>query len=265
MAYTKYIVHNGNLVLYGTRSVIYRTEYDTVDIAALLRNKIKFHIRDISYTDNEIDEVVLQVITDIANDTRIFKKIYGFTVYEGMKIYNFHALTKLNNRLEASSITIGGVTQESILDFLAGGENLPSPEIITSVFDATDHIPLEILDIYDSDGYSITNYFHYEGTTERVCYDEAWLKEHNEETMAFTASVVPDIQELREEELAIVTTAIIEGCKYYFSNTFESTNDGQITNLYYQRYWTKIQALINQFPSRIFAHKQSKKSRRRWK
>jgi len=236
------------------------------DILKLLREKIKFHIRDTASDDDEINQVITQVIEDIANEVKIFKKIYGFTIDEEMKIYDFNALAMLSSKLELEleAVSIGDIPQELVTAYLAVGGEIPSPDVHKVLYPGTYNIPLELLDIYDEDGYSIVNKFHYAGTSERICYDENWLKDNNGKYKAFTMSVIPNVQELRSEELAVITGCIIEGCKYYFSNTYESTTDGQLTNLYYQRYWQKKQALINQFPTKIFAHIKDKKGQTKW-
>ena len=236
----------------------------STDIAAILRGKVKFHVRDISNSDIEIDQIVLQVIEDIANETKIFRKIYGFTVDKSINVYDFNALSFLNNRLEVQSITIGSVTSDSVLSYMQTYDTFPSPTVSTTTFANTKNVPLELMDVYDENGYSIINKFHYSGTSERICNDAKWLEDNHAIDKAFVMSVVPDIQELRSEELSVITACIIEGCKYYFSNTYESTPDGQITNLYYQRYWQKKQLLINQFPTKIFAHIRNKEGARKW-
>lgn len=238
-----------------------------------IRDKVRFHIKDVFVQDDELDQVILQVIEDIANQTRIFKKIYGFTIHEDIQVYDFRNLARMNEQVERelSGVTIGSFNQDDIIDWmnLNTDTEWPSPEIMKTEFDENDCrdsgeepgpntlvLPTEcntlfigLLDIYDAYGVSIMDMFREHGNSQYFVYDEQWLAQEDGVMKSFTASVVPDIDELLQEDLAIIMSTIIEGCKYYIANTFQAPTDSQVANLYYQRYWKKKEELSDQFPT----------------
>ena len=46
----------------------------------LLKDRIAFHIRDVTVKDINLNGVISDVINDIALETKVFKKIIGFTI-----------------------------------------------------------------------------------------------------------------------------------------------------------------------------------------
>ncbi len=221
-----------------------------------IAKKVNFHIRDVKSTSDEVEQIILQVISDISHETKLFKKIIGFTVHEDIKVYDFRNITRMNEEteVELQSVTINPYTPEDIIEFLETGE-WQDPEVIKTEFieDAAQSTFVDLLDIFDENGYSIREKFKYHGTAQYYCLDDDWRKEEDNVGKAFVASVVPHIDELLEEDMLIIMPAIIEGCKYYFNDTFASTNDAQVANLYYQRYWQKKQALIDQHPTQLIS------------
>jgi len=231
------------------------------DNITTIRGKVKFHIRDISFEDYQIDEMILQIITDIANETKLFKKIIGFTIHEDKKIYDFRDLTRMNERveIELESVAIEPYTPEDIIDFITSGEwKDPIVDKTTFVEDEGQSLFIDLLDIYDEYGRIITDKFQYHGTAQYYCLNDIWRRENEGVGKCFVASVVPHIDEILQEDIHSIMSAIIEGCKYYFNDTFGSGDDAQVANLYYQRYWQSKQALINKHPTQIFAIGRSK-------
>ena len=231
------------------------------DNITTIRGKVKFHIRDISFKDYEIDEMILQVITDIANETKLFKKIIGFTIHEDKKIYDFRNLTRMNERveIELEAVSIQAYTPEDIIEFIKAGA-WSNPEIDKTVFVERDgqSMFIDLLDVYDEFGHYITDKFQYHGTAQYYCLDNQWRKDNEGVGKCFVASVIPQIDEILQEDIHEIMHTIIEGCKYYFNDTFGSGDDAQVANLYYQRYWQSKQALINKHPTQIFAIGRSK-------
>ncbi len=226
------------------------------DNMSYLVKKVKFHTRDIKIEEEELEELILQVIDDIANDTKIFKKILGFSVHEEVKVYDFNALTNMSETVEEelSTVSVMPITPDQIEDFF-DTLTLPNPEIDKDLFIEGDGKStfLAVMDIFDNTGMEVTNKFKYHGTSEYLCEDEEWRREHDLEQFAYTAAVIPHIDEMLPDTLRIITTAVVQGAKYYNSDTLEGQVDAQVANIYYQRYWQKRQELINRYPTQVFS------------
>ncbi len=225
--------------------------------AEIIRDKVRFHIRDIKFTEYEVDDIVLQVITDIANETGLFKKINGFTIHEDKYLYDFRDITRMNEQteVELSAVTIGAVPQQDIIEWMQNPTYFPDPSIKKTQYVESDaeSMLVNVLDIFDYLGRTVTKKFKYHGTSTYYVENETWLKENDKRTFAVTCSVIPHIDELLPEDLQTIMSTIIEGCKYYFNDTLQGQSDAQVANLFYQRYWQKKQALVNQFPTQIIS------------
>jgi len=232
-----------------------------------IRNRIKFYIKDVRSTDEEINEVILQTIRDIANETKIFKKVNGFTVHKEKTLYDFRDITRMNEQTETevSAVTIGSISREGILDWFeeTGGQyGLPDPDVTKTTYTESEaeSMFVDLLDIFDESGANKTFKFQYHGTAIYHVEDQDWLDENDDKFFGCVCTVIPHIDELLPEDIAYVMSAIIEGCKYHFADTLMTQEDAQVANLYYQRYWQKKQSLVNQFPTQVF----SIKGRRVW-
>lgn len=229
-----------------------------------LDTRLRFHLKDVNNEFAERALIINQVIEEIALETRLFKKIYGFTVHKDKNLYDFRAIGKLNENteIELQDVFIHDLTPEQIWEYVKTGE-WQDPEIDKEEFVEENGIsaPIGVMDIYDETGHSISHRFKWHGGSQYYCYDEAWLEENDGVTMAFVAYVNPDLDELRDEDIVTITPAIIEGCKYYFFNTFTTkTDDSGVANLYYTRYFQKKQNLIDMFPTQM----SSMKGNRTW-
>jgi hypothetical protein len=79
----------------------------------------------------------------------------------------------------------------------------------------------------------------------------------------FTSVICPDLDEIREEDIHRIMPAIIAGVKYYIMDTMHGQDDAQIANLYYQRYYAKLNQLINDYPTQLMS-KRSFNTARKW-
>ena len=221
-----------------------------------LIKKVKFHIRDIQTDDDEIEELILQVIEDVSNDTQIFKRMYGFSVHSDIKLYNFDSLTTMSETVETelSAVTIEALTAEQI-DSFYDTLVLPNPVTTQTTYIEVDaqSTYVNLLDIFSEEGESCMHKFKYKGTSEYICFDDEWRSENDLKQFVFVAAVIPHPDELTQTIISKVTSAIIQGVKYYNSDTLEGQADAQVANIYYQRYWQKRQELINNSPTHIFS------------
>lgn len=217
-----------------------------------LRSKVKFHIRDVKSNDTDIDNVILDVINEIAINTKIFKKIYGFSIHKDIELYDFNALLQMNEETETElvSVTIGEHTREELLTYLTEYEVFPSP-LVTKVTE-NDTIKskfINVISMTGDDGRNISDYFQYFGSSQYKLYDEMFREENDGMHCIFTAQIIPDVEELLPEDLEVIAPAIITGCKFYFNDSMMSADDAQVANLFYRRYYAKIQELINLKPT----------------
>ena len=66
--------------------------------------------------------------------------------------------------------------------------------------------------------------------------------------MAFVASVLPQLEELHDEHIAVISACVVAGYKFYTNDLLHSSADVQATNYDYMRYYQELQSLINLYP-----------------
>jgi hypothetical protein len=221
----------------------------------ILRNKVKIHIRDIYTADEEVDSIILQVIEDIAREVKLFKKLNGFTVEKGKQLYDFRNISRMNEEVETEleNVYIGGIPDVRLIEMFLKKEKFPDPLVIKKNFIEGDFMTyFGLMGIYDSDITSILDKFHNSGVSTYVVSDTEWLEEHDGENMVALTFGCPKIDEIPPEEIQVITSCVVEGAKYYFANTLQSTADAQVSNLFYQRYWNKKKELISMYPTQAF-------------
>jgi len=218
-----------------------------------LREKVKYHIRDVSLNDDGVDSVIQTVLEDISLGSRLFKKLHGFTVDKDITTYNFRALGRLNEQTEQepTEITFSAPIQEEIEAFLTTGV-LPSPTVNKVLQDdlAQSRV-IDVLDIFDGSGVSIMDKFEERGSSYYIVYDQEWLDTHDGEFMCFSAWIVPHIDELADEHLLDITQCVIAGCKFYINDTLHSKEDVQATNYDFMRYHQCKENLTNRYPTTV--------------
>lgn len=237
----------------------------TGDNMAYLVDQCRFHLRDIKIEDSEVESLISLVLNEIAHDTKIFKKLFGFTVHEDIDLYDFDALVDMHEHFERelSTVTIGTITEEQVSNFYSTME-LPSPPVDKTEYEEDQKsIFIQLLEIYNNDNVSCLSRFHFKGNSEYLCPDDYWREENDDEQLVFSATIVPHIDEIPEEVLSKILSAIIQGVKYYNSDNLEGQVDAQVANIYYQRYWHRRQELINRYPTQVFSF-MSPKIKRRW-
>ena len=221
-----------------------------------LREKVKFHIRDVHYKDTEIDEIILTVIEDIAREVKLFRKLNGFTVHKDKQIYDFFDMSRMNEEVEEEleNVYTGGFLPWDLVDFIKNPEGeWPDPWTIKKTFIEEEFMKtFGVIGIFDENVRSVMDKFHNTGTVQFVVRDEFWLERNDGKTFAALIYGLPKINEMPDELLNIITSCVIEGCKYYFANTLQSTADTQISNLFYQRYWYKKKELMDMYPTNTF-------------
>jgi hypothetical protein len=209
--------------------------------------------------DADLEEMIDTVIGEIAMETRIFKKLYGFTVHESISKYNFRYIARLNEQVEQepASITFTDPSMVEIIQFINNGE---IPDIAVEkellVEDAQSQF-IDLLDIFDERGMSVLHKFEERGSSYYFCYDETWRMINDGKSFAFSGWVKPEISELHNEELTILLPTIISGCKFYVNDILHGVTDTQATNYDYMRWFNNKKSLMDKFPTLVYSTKEN--------
>jgi hypothetical protein len=216
-----------------------------------LRKRCLLTTPDVKVSDDEADSIIEEIVIDIATRTHIFKKIYGFTVHPDVQMYNFRYIARLNEEVEQEpqGISFDDPLPEDVLEWLQDG-TIPSPVVKKDLVDDPYQAKfLYLTDIYDNDGRSVLEKFHSKGTSYYYCYDTLFLEQEQDNPMAFTAIVVPPIEELAEEQLLEIVTTVVAGFKFYVNDMLHSGSDVQASNYDFLRYHQSIGELRDLHPT----------------
>lgn len=226
-----------------------------------LRNKVKIHIRDVNIENSELDDIIDTVLTEIALETRIFKKLYGFTVHEDIDRYNFMYIARMNEQVEEepTNIIIEEPPLEEIIDFIENG-NFPDIAVDKNLeVEPYQSQFFDLMDIYDENGDSVLSKFEERGSSYYFVYDEAWRKINDQKRFVFSAWIKPDVNELHDEQLSMILHTVIAGCKFYINDTLHSPDDTQATNYDFMRWFQGKEQLMNKFPTTVYSTKENYK------
>jgi len=215
--------------------------------------RVKLLVKDSQVNDEDIQNIILHVIGDIATSTKIFKKLYGFTVHENIELYNFREIARLNEEVEQepSSIMITDPNAQEIIDFITKGE-FPDPTVEKTLeSEEAKSSVIEVMDIFDSDAVSVINKFEYRGSAYYFCPDDRWRSLNDGEKFVFAAWVVPHIDELTPSMLDEILPTIVSGCKFFINDLMHSVDDTQATNYDFMRYYQAKQILLDRYPTAV--------------
>jgi hypothetical protein len=229
-----------------------------------LRKKVKYHIRDIHILDPDLNDMINTVLEEIAYKTRIFKKVFGFTVHKEIQAYNFKNIARLNEQveLEPIQIAIGNPTPEDMLKFVLTGV-FPDPQVTKELVTENSRARMfDLVDIFDKDGISVLDKFEERGSSYYFCYDENWRTLNDKQGFMFVGTVIPEVDELEDDKLVEITSAVIAGMKFYVNDTMHSPNDTQATNYDYMRWYQTLEELRNRYPTTTFANSMVEKDRK---
>ena len=216
------------------------------------------HIRDISTSDLELLDVIDTVINEIAVETRMFKKLFGFTVHKDIDQYNFMYIARMNEQveMEPTFIEINPLEPLEIIEFINKGE-FPDVTVDKNLMkEEAESRFIGLLDLFNEEGYSVLDKFEERGSSYYFCYDEQWRKANDYKRFAMASYVVPNISELNPELMNMILPALIAGCKFYFYDTMHSPDDVQATNYDFMRWHQAKENLVNLYPTNTFSTKE---------
>jgi hypothetical protein len=231
----------------------------------IIRQKVKYHIRDIVAEPEDVDDVIDTVFREISVEIPWAEKNYGFQVFKDIRDYNFHMLAKLNEQAElvpAYISSTGGYTSEQFTQFFETGE-IPDPKVEKIlVVDKNEADVIHVLNIYNEYGVDVSDKFKERGANWYRVEDETWLNLNDGKPFVFTAQVVPGIEELDDYMLNMILPVMIEGVKFYVANTMQSGADSQVANYFYMRYYNRKKDLRNLVPNIAYTTQNETKDKR---
>jgi hypothetical protein len=221
----------------------------------LLRTRIRAVVGDVKIDDTQLDEIINHTIQDIAQYTKLFKKLYGFTVHKDVEMYNFRAIARMNEETEQepSSITISDPDIRDVLEFIQDGEFADPKVDKTLEEDLARSLLIDVLDIFDQYGNSVLNKFSERGSAYYYCYDAAWREANHNEPFVFAGWITPHIDELSPEYFFDLLPALVAGCKFFINDLLHSPSDTQATNYDFMRYYQAKEHLLNKFPASVIS------------
>ena len=210
-------------------------------------NNYKFYIRDIGISDTDLQNVLRDVINDIAVNTKIFKRAFSFTLEPEMNMYPIKDLYQLSDKSEIiiNSITYSLKsydTKEKLLEYLNEPIiNVDETKDIQKDNEYSDYI--EVIDLFDDKFNSYMKYL------EPVSRNDYYLNLKIDKPILLTGIAVinPLLSEISDRIEKQLRFAIISGLKAY-THTLESQPNEQVSLVLNKQFEYDKQKLINKYP-----------------
>jgi len=224
-------------------------------------NKYKLFVRNFSLTDDELNNLIKTVVIDIAKTTKIFKDMIGFSIIKDFYDYDFELIMKMNDKVreDLSTVTIGSLTDEQILNYLSNYDetSFPSPNITYEKLNfPISRTMLEVNDVVvlneDKNKYiSVFNLFEHISRFKYRNFNQAIFGFNNDKTKEQAIALVtvtPDINNISDDIVNVIEPALIEGLKYFVQTPYTNIDDMQSTSIILNRYNYEKQKLMDMFP-----------------
>ena len=209
-------------------------------------NNYKFYVRDIGIDDVTLQNVFQDVVSDIATNTKIFKRVYSFTLEPEIDKYTLKDLYQLSDKSEPIITNINYTTtfdtQQGLIDYLSNADINVQQTVDTT----TDNIYsdyIETIDLFDD---KFNSYVHY---LEPVGVDDYYLnKEITEPVPLIGIAVInPLLTEISDRVEKQIRFAIISGLKAY-THTLENQPNEQAALVLNKQFEYDKQKLRNNYP-----------------
>jgi len=226
-------------------------------------NDYEFYVRDIGIDSTNLNNIIKDVIRDIALTTNIFKYSFTFEILQSEQIYDFRALFDMNQRLRETldELNIGTVSEEDARNFLINPDcvSLDDNKVITKDGYYDTLIGLDaILGLNDdenkltniSDNFKLIKDYQYIN----LQYDKNIKVDCDNNNGKIkkglcVTTVIPNLNNITEENEIILKPTIISGLRYY-TNTHINSNDIGSDNVLYKEYFYAKNNLMNQYPTK---------------
>ena len=245
--------------------------------------KYRKYVRDTSISDEDFEDLIKDVIEDIARDTGIFTDIFVFQLEGCIELYDIETLYDLSNQINEDNIVDITITdnindKDSLAQYLnrleivtvdgttcsTNDSSTTDTKVTTSQGDTGKKL-LSVVDmIWSRD--SLDDSLKYPSKEEVISVINSWFyhignfnyKKNNRELnrlfgytddqlyeipIVTLVNYVPNLDQLDEDVERQIKTAIINGVKYYASDLYLNTVNEQTSNILYQRYYSSKKQL----------------------
>jgi hypothetical protein len=232
--------------------------------------KYKLYVKDVSLTDEEFQQLFMDVYKNVCKKTRIFKQVLGFNISSCEEYYDFRAIYEIldatNDNVVTSMDVYNNVNENNCKDYLDSFNNGDCSKDISDYIGIkveTDNLRNEFVSFDDAivykEGktpYSALDYYLEHLYRQTYKYNWRWLerdgyskepKERWEIPLLLIYSVVPNTELVDEDMEDIIKDALITGIQYY-ANTLFMNQSEQITQLAQRRYMYALNDVINSMP-----------------
>lgn len=209
-------------------------------------NRYKFYVRDVGISDTDLNNVLQDVISDIAVNTKIFKRTFGFTLEPEIVNYPIKNIYQLADKFELKinyiSDYVNATNENALIDFLKIA-NLKVESYVCTEPNGVYSDYIELIDVFDKSSMS------YMGILEPLNKDDYYLTTPVDKKIEVIgiAVVNPLIDEITEDIEKQIRFAIISGLRAY-THTLENQQNIQPDISFIKQFEYDKQKLINQYP-----------------
>lgn len=228
--------------------------------------------KDVHTTSDELKELITLVSDEIMVETRVIKKLYQLAVFDKQQFYDLKSNAQLQDGIEEqvtgrvlTGLNLGNndveENKKSILNLMSGKQEFIKPEITFEVealyadessstrYKRNEFIAID--DIFNGNMQSVMDKFEIINGHRYKVLDLNFLRENDDVTLFYIASVVSDLNNVDKQVFASLAPVIIQGVKFYLYNDPVSKDSDQANNLQAMRYFKAKQNLIDQYPQKI--------------
>lgn len=233
-------------------------------------SKYRKYIRNLSISDEDLEDMIKDIIEDIARDTKIFKDYFAFTLSECVSDYNIKYLYDgyKQNQKEYELETVSPVSDPDLLvQFINSiyGEKCNTVSLVSETYtevetELENNTLLHVNQIVEVNNNQIKNLLDgdllYLRENFIVTMDTGKFKQLYVDTdylpVLCSVTIIPDLDKISDNTERIIRTAIINGIKYFLSDTYSDPNGAQVGNILYQRYYSSKKQLLYNYPVDTF-------------
>ena len=252
---------------------------NTIDVSEYMK-----YVRDVELSINDTEEILQDVIFEIAEDTKMFKNTFAFDIEKCDEVYDIKALYGLSQvmKYDTNDVEEENYSTEDLIAILQGkdlpdknaGKECKGTKEDSSVNENKTNTScintyMNLIDIlyFDTNNkkyplMSVVNRW-FDKVNESlleiipanisedtgVSYSNMTL--NNPITVIAHVSIIPSINNLTSDDERILKPAIIAGLKYKASDLYMNAVNEQVSNLLFQRFYNAKKQLAFTFPQFI--------------
>jgi len=224
-------------------------------------SRYKKYIRDTNFTDDELNEMIVEVFEEMSDETRIFRDMFAFTISNKEDTYNIREMYEIYQKFNndptidfISEINLNSYNEDDIKNIL-----IDPTKSHTNVTTKSDEMcynrykALIDLLVYDKNTRTFRSilFSWFQLITPDVYQLKIDLNDNETYDVIAIISIVPNINNVDENVEKYCRNVIINGLKYYTNSTYSSANNDPGTNLLYQRYYNSKKQLSFDFPNYV--------------